>query len=210
MHPAVQVVYDRKRKCGWRKNQGIYLVSNEQSVPCGKLPLPLTTCPTCSHGIKPSRSWTWINIDELTKGIECPIAAFSPSGDCYCPLNTQLGRIGLLFIGEKFYHSPKEYNDEANDQGISRRIKFVPRDFKLGMWVALAHRKAIVKKMVGENGTVKEVYTSAIFRVFKSSRIEYVLNGNETDEEIDALVERGLTPMIVKRVIENPLPLETL
>lgn len=184
-------------------------MSDEQSVPCGKLPLPLTICPTCSHGIKPSRSWTWIDIDELTKDVECPIAVFSSDGNCYCPLNTKLGRIGLLFIGEKFYHSPEEYNNEANYQGISRRIKFVPRDFKLGMWVALAHRKAIVKKEVDDNGKVNEVYTSAIFRVFKPTRIEYILSGNETDDEIDALVERGLTPVIVKRITENPLPLET-
>jgi hypothetical protein len=32
-----------------------------------------------------------------------------------------------------------------------------------------------------------------------------VLKGDETDEEIDALVKRGLTPVLVERVSEEPM-----
>ena len=32
-------------------------------------------------------------------------------------------------------------------------------------------------------------------------RKEYVLSGNETDDEVEALVKRGLTPVIVKQYV---------
>ena len=42
----------------------------------------------------------------------------------------------------------------------------------------------------------------AIFGMFKPNRIEYVCNGNETEGELDRLLERGLTPVIVKKMEE--------
>lgn len=45
---TVRTSVEGARGCGYRKAGGIYLVSGGIPRPCGKLPIPLTTCPTCS------------------------------------------------------------------------------------------------------------------------------------------------------------------
>lgn len=193
----IQVVHEGKRGCGYRKVGGLYLRSDGPTMACGRLPIPLTVCPCCNHGFKPSRGWTWVNADEIIEasGKECDM---DKSNCAVCPigraLEGKLGMAGLLWIGEQHYHTPDDFTQEASEMGISRRIHSVPRDFKLGeTWVLLAHRKAI--KVLSEDGLAK--YVPAIFRVFKPSRIEIVCDGTETDEVIDGYIKRGLTPVIV-------------
>jgi hypothetical protein len=116
-----------------------------------------------------------------------------------------VGRAGLLWIGERFYPTVEAFNREASLYGVSRRISTVPREFKLGEhWVLLAHRKAYPPASLFEpsrNGG--DEATSGIFRVFKPTAIEVVVDGTESDEEIDALVKRGLSPVLVERVEEQ-------
>ena len=148
----VRVSREAKRGCGYRQPRGLYLVAKGTSSPCGKLPLPLDICPTCSAGIKFSRAWTWIAPGTLFDEIECKLGVCS-----LCPLGPEtdspfgsvrrtLGdRAGLLWVGEKFY-SPDEFLAEAHALGVSRRIPALPRDFKLGeTWVFLAHIAALSK-----------------------------------------------------------------
>ena len=59
----------------------------------------------------------------------------------------------------------------------------------------VAHRKAI------ENPDGS--FTAAIFRAFKPTRIEKVVTGDEPDEEIDKLIQRGITPVKVERAGEQ-------
>lgn len=58
----IQTRYDQQRGCGWRTPGGLYLMAGGVAAPCGKLPLPLTTCPTCSAGVKFARGWTWVDV----------------------------------------------------------------------------------------------------------------------------------------------------
>ena len=59
-------------------------------------------------------------------------------------MHLPMGRVGLIWVGEKFYPTPQDFCAEAEKMGISRRIPAVPNDFVLGeTWVWLAHRKAI-------------------------------------------------------------------
>lgn len=84
--------------------------------------------------------------------------------------------------------------------GVSRRIAAIPRDFKLGeTWVWLAHRRAISKA----DGTE----TAGVFRMFRPQRIEYVVNGTETEEELNRMEERGFTLVEVEHAGETK-PLE--
>lgn len=129
-------------------------------------------------------------------------------------------RAGLIWVGEKFYKTPEAFMDEAAAMGVSRRIKAVPRGFELGKdWVYLAHRKAIPvidDQVLGEvpvNGgggegfakavvetnpeTTKLAYSPGVITLFKPTAIEYVVKGDETDEEISALEERGIQPVKV-------------
>lgn len=192
----IAVRVEGKRGCGFRKPGGLYLISDGPGRSCGRLPLELTVCPCCGAGIKPSRGWTWVDADALLENSVCL------AKDCdTCPLSqTEIGHAGLLWIGGEFYKTTRDFDGEAERMGISRRIAAVPNDFVLGQtWVLLAHRAAITKEI---GGTFTAV--AAIFRMFCPQRIEYVVTGKETPEEIAALEKRGITPVIVRKSEEQP------
>lgn len=211
----IETRFDQKRGCGWRSPGGTYLVAQGVSAPCGMLPIPLTKCPTCSCGIKPSRGWTWLDIKALAAGKACS----SPASECgYCPLSlAKMGdRQGLLWIGGSFYKRPEDWTNEAVKQGISRRLSAVPRDFELGKtWVLVAHREALTApcpdcafgpcETCGDTRTVPQ---AAIFHAFKPTAIEYVVKGDETEEELERLIKRGITPVKVVRTGEDQTALE--
>jgi len=148
---------EARRGCGYRKVGGLYLVSGGAGVPCDRLPIRLDVCPVCSHGFKQSRGWTWVDLFGLLGGDHTPCEC-RPIHDTVagilgpCPLCQnvkQIGKAGLLWIGEKFYKRPADFVSEGIAMGLSRRISAIPRNFKVGeTWVLLAHPKAI-----GEPGT---------------------------------------------------------
>lgn len=200
-----------KRGCGYRVAGGLYLRSPGSGRPCGLLPIPLVSCPTCGHGIKFCRGWTWINVAALAamkpdgcKGIytdfKNAITTDTTCGDC--PLaDAKIQRAGLLWIGEKFYKTPEAWAKEARDMGVCRRIKSVPHGFKLGeTWVALAHIRAIPAPIMAD---VETCPTPGIFRLFKPTAIEYVTKGDETEEQLADLEKRGITPVKVERIEEG-------
>lgn len=144
----IQERVDQERGCGWRKPGGYYLVNDGPSAACGRLPVKLDICPTCSGGIHFSRGWTWVNGVALLNGSHCTLSL----EECVpCLLTFQrhenmerLKRCGLLWVGEKFYKTPEDFMSEAKEMGISRRIANVPNDFKVGETLVLfAHISAI-------------------------------------------------------------------
>jgi hypothetical protein len=194
MNSAIKIVHEGKRGCGYRVEKGIYFRSDGSTIGCGKFPIELTVCPCCNQGIKPSRSFQWINLSRFIEGKSCDgghRCDFCPASDKNL---SKLTKCGLLFVGAKFYRTPEAFVNEAMAMGISRRINFVPKEFKLGeSWVALAHEKAIPR--VVENQPV--TYTTAIFSLFKPDRIEIVVSGQESDEVIESYLRRGLSPVLV-------------
>lgn len=196
--PEIRKSLEVKRGCGYRKPGGLYLVSEGAGRPCGKLPLELDICPTCGGGIKPARGWTWIDGCELLKGISCS------DGDCdTCPISTmgdEFKRTGLLWIGEKYYKTPNDWMVEADTLGVSRRISAVPREFVLGeTWVFVAHRKAIVS--INDDGDME--FAPGVFHIFQPTAVEYILTGDETEEELESLEKRGLSLVDVIRADET-------
>jgi hypothetical protein len=188
----VELRYDEMRGCGRRKPGGLYLISAGPARPCGKLPCPLTSCPTCGNGIKFARGWTWVDADKLL--MERPCNVVGGQDHERCALASQLfGMAGLLWIGEQFYKTPSDFLEEADRLGISRRIHAVPRGLALGKtWILLAHIKAVSQPMQTTTGTVL-VTTPGIFRMFKPTAIEYVLKGDEAEEELERMESRGIT-----------------
>jgi len=183
-----------KRGCGYRKVGGIYLVADGPGVPCGRLPIPLTLCPTCGAGIKQTRGWTWVDLPPLVEaaGLQCQASLEV----CFvCPLRDprKIGRAGLLWIGEQFYPTPDHFTFEAATLGISRRIKAVPPGFKVGeTWVLLAHPKTI--RVVSEGRS----HIAGIFRVFKPQRVEVIITESQSEDPV--FVGRwqdGYTPVVV-------------
>lgn len=227
MSIEIQTRHDRKRGCGWRQPGGTYLISQGVARACGLLPVPLGKCPTCSGGIKPSRGWTWIDFEALIThaGIDCK----SEAEHCFgCPFKgAQFGdQQGLLWIGGSFYKTPEEWTAEAIKQGVSRRISQVPLDFKIGeTWCLVAHREAITticpkgsQHMTESLEQIKAceickgtgvLKTPAIFHAFKPTAIEYVVKGDETQEQLERLVKRGITPVKIERDTEGLPMVET-
>jgi hypothetical protein len=109
------------------------------------------------------------------------------------------GRHGLMWAGKQYY-TPETFVKEAQKYGVSKRIATIPNDFVVGEhWVLLAHPHAIKPPKLAF-GTNPDDPMPGIFMVFKPSRIEYIVKGDETQDELDALEARGLTLVRVERV----------
>jgi hypothetical protein len=193
----IQTVVEKERGCGFRVPGGIYLRTDGIGRICGALPIELTVCPTCHHGIKPARGWTWINIAEMVADRGCRLENILGQGCGDCPIaDAKIQMAGLLWVGEKFYRTPGKFAQEASEMGISRRITMVPKNFKLGeTWVALAHRKAI--PIVPESP--EQEFKPGIFHIFMPQRIEYVVKDDDSDEKLEKLEKRGFTLVKVEK-----------
>jgi len=109
--------------------------------------------------------------------------------------------------GKRFYKTPAEFQQEGRSLGFSRRIKSLPRQFKVGeTWVLLAHPKTIetlepivtegTQAVIGEQ--MERVWKPGIFTLWRPSRIEKILSESQRDtEETQKLIEQGITPVFV-------------
>jgi hypothetical protein len=125
----------------------------------------------------------------------------------------QMGKAGLLWIGEKFYPTPQDFDREGAALGLSRRIAAIPRGFKIGeTWILLAHPKTVRKLVTPDEvptdrttteGTLLETgvevaYTPGIFKVWRPSRIEKLFRESDRDsQDVKDATERGITPVFV-------------
>lgn len=198
---------EAKRGCGYRKIGGVYLVSDGVGVACDRLPIALDICPVCSHGFKQSRGWTWVDVNGLVGGVHRDCEDSFP-----CPLcmaTSEMGKAGLLWIGEKFYKTPADFDKESTEMGVSRRVKAVPRGFKVGeTWVLLAHPKTIempCTECEADGLRAEECeacdgkgyrFLAGIFKVWRPQRIEKILPESKRDsKEAQELIEAGITPV---------------
>lgn len=195
----IRTSVEGKRGCGYRKEGGLYLVSAGMGRYCGALPIELSVCPTCHHGIHSARGWTWIDLSALAAVRGCTKS--EGCGDC--PIaDARIQKCGLIWVGGEFYPTPDSFSKEAHSMGISRRISAVPKGFKVGeTWVALAHRKAIESEFKLSND--KPSYKAAIFHVFQPRAIEYIVKPSDTPEKLEALEERGISLVKVVRQEES-------
>lgn len=202
---------EQKRGCGYRKpakdGVGVYLVGPSTGVPCGRLPFPLHACAVCGGGIKPSRGWNWI---EPRKLFDLPNVACASAPCEGCPLGFAIpeGRHGLLWIGEGFYKTPQEYMAETRRMGVSRKIKTVPKGFKLGETIVyLAHRFAVPLDRTDDDDA--PTHGPGIFSVFKPTGIDLVIaDENNVPERAEKLAEEH-GARIIKVIPEQPGPVES-
>lgn len=202
-----------KRGCGHRKQGGLYLVSGGKMVACDRLPMEMTVCSCCGAGIKQARGWTWIEPYNLFEGDHDPEIFFSDDEEpryynkCTCSMACPVcfpannfkredddgswvfdGKAGLIWIGEKHYKTPYDFQKEGAEMGISRRINSIPKGFEIGKtWVFLAHPKAIMKmepKDPAEESTIveeEEVFYPAIFTAYRPTKIEKLVKQSDYD-----------------------------
>jgi len=190
---------ERARGCGYRKKGGMYLVSDGIAAGCCLLPQELNVCPCCGAGIKQSRGFTWVSSELLTNPRKC--------GDNMCPLLLAMmtsERMGLMWVGEKYYNTAADFTREGMAMGVSKRIAQIPNDLIVGeTWVLLAHPKAIPLFNRDTAGAKTNTgFAPGIFQAFKPSHIEYIVTGNETEEELNRMEKRGITLIDVTRDVD--------
>jgi hypothetical protein len=200
------------RGCGYRKVNALYLCGEFISMPCDRMPFPLTTCPVCGQGIKVSRGFTQVNPYQLWGIHDNCQDAFRP---CFlCDPKDEPAYI--MLVGEKYY-SPESFLDEATRMGISKRIPFIPKGLELGKTIIyLAHPKACEVKVAAavqqamsilegsETQQPKLVETDrvekkiGIFAAFIPQRVDKLIWESEaTPEELEKLERRGISPVII-------------
>lgn len=187
--------YDKQRGCGWRKEGGLYMIGGSLMSPCGKLPIPLTVCPCCNAGIKPTRGFTWVG-KALVMNAYCLNEKHAITCRHCPPFDGSVDKLGLVWIGGSFYRTPDDFMREARDQGISRRIPAVPNDFIVGeSWVLLAHREGMRNPDKSDGSLLTDIPDKipAIFSAFCPTHIEYIVKGDESEEDIERMEKRGIT-----------------
>lgn len=202
----MKTIIEGKRGCGYRKPGGLYLFCGDSGKPCGKLPIPVHVCPTCGNGVKAGRGFQWIKWEFIGQP---PCVTWQKSHDgslsnCVCPLSGYRDpneKLGLMWVGGSYYPTTEDFMKESRKLGISKRIPAVPNDFVLGKtWVALAHRQAITKweeVVPGDDSNLKAIRSPGIFSLFLPTEVQFVVTGNETDEQLAAMEKRGITPVNV-------------
>ena len=200
---TVEIKYEAERGCGYRQVGGLYMMSGKATMPCGRLPMEMEVCPVCNQGIKPAKGWTWIQPRELFEAKGCNKRHCN-----VCPVSNPPERGGLIWVGSKYYKTPIDFLKEANEVGISRRIPAVPKDFKPGTVVYLAHRQGIRMtckcgppphpKCQDCDGT-GEFFKPAVFAAFIAHHIEKVVGEKVTQKEIKKLRARDIVPVIVRK-----------
>lgn len=189
---------EKPRKCGFRKIGGLYLVGGELSAPCDRMPYLLETCPCCGGGIKQARSWTWIMPSKLFGYHNTSESALNT---CDCSVRCPMcypdmifgpeGKATLLWVGSKHY-TVAEFLQEGAEQGVSKRINTIPRNFEIGStWVFFAHPDAVSKRYgdLDPGWTLPEqdsifgpddiIEMPGIFCCFRPSRIDMIVKQSE-------------------------------
>lgn len=202
------------RGCGYRKVGGLYLCGEYISVPCDRLPYPLDVCPVCGEGIKVSRGFTKVNPLRLF-GYHQPCS--DRTRPCFiCDPKDEPAFI--MGVGERYYKSPGDFQEEAHWLGVSKRIPFIPKDLEcrktivylahpkacpVSESVALQHALAIVDKGNTEQprfvDSERVEYKLGIFSAFIPYRVENLIwEHDATPETLERLHKRGITPIIIK------------
>lgn len=205
---------ESKRGCGYRKIGGLYLVCDPSDfVVCDGLPMRLMACDCCGYYPKFSRSLQELKpsyVDEMSKKSHTLKGKTPCSCYAFCPICAADYTVtyGLMFVS-KDYYTPASFIAEAETLGVSKRISEVPSWLTLGKsWILLAHNETpnvSLEEIKGEGLLSKEPTKSRqVFYAFKPSRVEMpVFKGELSQNEITALVEKGITPVFIDPTPEN-------
>lgn len=210
-YPEVSEVQDHERGCGWRKEGGFYLMAGGFETHCYLLPVPLVDCPHCGTRVTATRAMRRINFRTIFGMRVCP--NIYPE-ECRTCVSQKFDMGYLMLVGSGFYKTPTQFLEEANRDvggklmGISKRIPrmangmpMLPKEFKVGESpIALSHHAAIVKYVPTPDGKLEAEMHEGIFAVFIPDRIEYIVRESDTEEELQKLVDNGITLVRIKRM----------
>jgi hypothetical protein len=99
----------------------------------------------------------------------------------------------LIWIGAKYYGTPDHFLDEARRMGISRRVKAIPRGFKLGeTQVFFAHPNCAFPTADG-----RVEYGPGVFAMVVPTSFELIVTDNPTPKQKKRLEDTRITPVVV-------------
>lgn len=198
---------EARRRCGFRKIGGTYLVSEGAGRECGRFPIEIRPCGACGHTIPFARGLMRIKPSEV---LGASRACHKGEAFCgWCPLGgiLDLEWVGLNWVGEQFY-SAADFLEEASTLGISRRVANVPKWAVPGeTWVLTAHIAAFRRVcpeptcvraakgggvLVAEDcetcGGKGDVPVPGVVHAFRLARIERMVASTATEAERAAIL----------------------
>jgi len=191
-----------RRGCGYRYVGKLYLIGVGLGKVCHRLPLKLPeVCPCCGEGIKFHRGFQWIDPQRIFGFCPDCTSSTTPLCDPNCPVCNPPEKVGLMWVGERYYPRTIDFTLEAERLGISKAIATIPKGLELGKtWVFLAHKKAVAEQVEDENTLTgyREELVPGVFYAFRPVRIEMLIKESDaTEENLEKLKRRGITPVIV-------------
>src|SRR3990167_818632 len=219
-HLGTPMAAEAERGCGFRKLNATYVEGDPGGLSCGRLPVPLQSCPLCDHRPVFTRGIQRVTpTNVLHAAAECPRS----QADCdRCPLGKVLQQetAALAWVGEKWY-SPASFTEEANRLGASKRVSKIPKWFEVGKtWMFLAHSRVFSEPCSECQGTPTPleqaaagrthrsedcpecdgegtIWNPGIFYAFVPKRLVKILADNAHPRYIAQAEERGYTVLLV-------------
>lgn len=188
------------RGCGYRKVGGLYLVGGGLGSPCDRLPLAIEPCPCCGETLRFNRGLARFQPFQLFGNHDSDICSDSQLCPACWP-EIQCEDAFLMWVGAEY--SPASFIVESAAQGVSKRIKSIPRDLILGeSWVWLAMLNIIPpngqKWLASDLEERKRGYGPGIFYCFRPSALEKIITESQASPDtIQELELQGITPVVV-------------
>lgn len=188
-----------RRGCGFRY-PGLYLFGSGIATSCDRLPMKIPICPCCGETIRALRSVRIFDPNKMfgihftgevdePEIIDYTVPRQTCDCDVSCPACHPPTKAGLMWIGERYYPTPKDFIREAAQQGVSKRIPTVPKGLAPGDWVFLAHPNA---------NEFDLDHPERIVYAFQIQEIQQVLTAAQASDPkfIAKVRERGYVPVI--------------
>ena len=187
---VIEEIFETQRGCGrryaGRRRFGLYLFGGCFAESCERLPFPLQPCSCCGRPYIQNRNMMRFYHETVLKYDVEPRCHLHDVGSRHenshhhercpvcCPsLVIEEGQWSWQFwVGTEY--TPKQFIEEAEREGISKRIPRLPKEFEWGQWVYLLHRWAMVDSAeLGDDQ--RELVSPGIFYVFKPSELHIVV-----------------------------------
>jgi hypothetical protein len=216
---------EARRGCGFREVKKLYLVGEYTPVFCDRLPLPIGECPYCHQGIHFVRSFTKLDALKMF-GLHGDVCKDEHRPCFICDPTNKPSYV--MMVGENSYPTPQDFMVEAEAQGISKKIPFIPKDMKLGETVLyLAHNKACevpdntpdkpsvlkeaesILEQTRMVDTPKVKKALGIFTAFIPQRVEMLFYESEITEKLKAkMAKRGISIISVTDGDPDHMPIK--
>jgi len=165
-------------------------------------------CPECGEVMKASDEFAGRKLNKLLLVCDnCKIAISKNFSMCTCNKECYVcnppEKAFMLWVGEKFYPTPRDFSLEAEKLGVCKAVPSIPKDFEIGKSIVyLAHRKAVTTYIEDPETLTgyKTEKTPGIFLAFIPLRFELLVKEsdyNKNKEKYDEMEERGIEIVLV-------------